>query len=81
MSVGGDLHALYSTLIGLGADGMTKRRTSAIAMRINNRAMTLMDSAQQQRLTSRHDSGLKRQSDQLTARAEEKRIRVPDDGL
>jgi uncharacterized protein with gpF-like domain len=50
VSAGGDLHTLHSALMGLGIEGMTKSKASAIALRVNKRATTLMNKAQQQSL-------------------------------
>jgi len=50
VSAGGDLHTLHRTLLGLGIGGMTRSKASAIAMRVNKRATTLMNKSQQQSL-------------------------------
>jgi uncharacterized protein with gpF-like domain len=50
VSAGGDLHTLYAALMELGVDGLTKKKASAIAVRINNRAASLMNKTKQQSL-------------------------------
>lgn len=50
VSAGRDLHTLYAALIELGIEGMTKSNARTIAMRINNRATSLMNRTRQQSL-------------------------------
>jgi hypothetical protein len=54
VSSGGDLHTLYSALIELGIEGMTKSKASAIVTRINNRATSRMNKARQKSLGIEH---------------------------